>query len=96
MGYIALRMATSNRPTFTLPIKAATQKNPAATWGMWLGVVSVFLPLGLLPILAIVVSGVGLDRAKERGGKGKALAGLILGCLFTLVYLRNYGYLGSL
>lgn len=87
----------SRSPGFTLPIKESTPVNPIATWGMWLGVVSVFLPLGLLPILAIVFSGIGLAHAKERGiGRGKAIVGLTLGCLYTLVYLRNYGYLGTL
>jgi hypothetical protein len=90
--------AASGSPTVEATQRASSS-NTAATWGMWLGIVSIFLgpSIGLLPISTIVLSGIGLLKVKERGcGKGKAVVGLILGFLFTLAYLNNYGYLGKL
>ena len=48
------------------------------------GIVGVFMPLLVLPILAIIFAGVGLHRIKmnpDLRGKGMAVAGLVLGIL---------------
>src|SRR5687768_6476896 len=65
---------TSERPA-TVPETGGpgVRANPAAIWGLAVGIMSVFLPLGLLPILAIILSAVGLQKANEKGkGKGPA------------------------
>lgn len=72
--------------------------NPAATTGLVLGIASIFLGglVGLLPIIAIVFAGIGLSRASARQNAGKIQAwiGLILGIVYTVVYLGNSGRLG--
>lgn len=69
--------------------------NGLAVAGMVLGIASVFLSfIGIVPILAIIFSGLGLAKTAERGGRGQAWTGLVLGILFTLVYLNQYGHLG--
>ena len=75
---------------------AADARNSLALAGLILGVVAVFLSfIGIIPILAVVFSGAGLTRAKHRAGRGKTQAwiGLILGILYTLVYMHEYGHL---
>lgn len=63
--------------------------------GFVLGLVSILLPLGLIPISAVALSVAGL--ATHRAGQHKArwmgVVGLVLGILYTLVYLNAYGYL---
>lgn len=67
-------------------------RNGLATAGLTLGLVSIFLfEIGLIPVLAVVFSGIGLNRGPA--GKGKAVAGLVLGIIYTVVYLGRYGYL---
>jgi len=71
-------------------------RNGFALTGLILGIASVLLAsIGIIPILAIVFSGIGLAKVKVRSGKGKVQAwiGLILGILFTLVYMYQYGHL---
>lgn len=62
--------------------------NGACITGFILGVLSAFIYwlIPLLPILAIVCSGIGLSKVKVENSKGKGLAiwGLILGIIFTL------------
>lgn len=71
--------------------------NPAAITGLCLGIASVLLGavIGILPILAVVFSGIGLAKAQSRNGKGQVAAwiGLVLGIVFTLVYLNMYGHI---
>ncbi len=77
--------------------QVATRANGFALTGLILGVVAVFLSfIGIIPILAIIFSGIGLAKVKDRAGRGKVQAwiGLILGILYTLVYMQQYGYLG--
>lgn len=65
-----------------------TPRNPAATTGLILGLASIlFYEVGLVPILAIVFSGIGLSKGPT--GKGKAIAGLVLGILYTLVSMST-------
>jgi len=78
-------------------VKAPKPRNGFALTGLILGIASVLLSIGIIPILAIVFSGIGLSKVKDRSGKGKVQAwiGLILGILYTLVYmLYHYGHLG--
>jgi tetratricopeptide (TPR) repeat protein len=66
--------------------------NGAALTGFCLGVASVFLSfIGILPILAVVFSGIGLGTFDEKKHKAKWMpaVGLGLGILFTLVYLSQ-------
>ena len=75
---------------------AGHQKNVCAMIGLSLGIAAVFLAfIGIIPILAIVFSGIGLTKAQECEGNGSVQAwiGLILGILFTIVYLNIYGHL---
>ncbi len=62
--------------------------NGYATAGFYLAIASIlFSIIGLIPIMAIVFSGIGLFRVKERGGKGKTQAwiGLLLGGIQLIV-----------
>lgn len=71
-------------------------RNGFALTGLILGIASVLLAsIGIIPILAIVFSGIGLAKVKARSGKGKVQAwiGLILGILYTLVYMHQHGHL---
>jgi hypothetical protein len=66
--------------------------NWAATTGFVLGLVSVvFYNVGIIPVLAIVFSGIGLNAASKLSGKGKVLSwiGLVLGIVYLMV---NYYY----
>jgi len=78
-------------------VEAPKPRNGFALTGLILGIASVLLSsIGIIPILAIVFSGIGLAKVKDRSGKGKVQAwiGLILGILYTLVYMYQYGHLG--
>lgn len=61
--------------------------NAFALVGFVLGLLSIGLywVLGIIPVLAIIFSIIGLIGAKKMGqkGKGLAIAGLILGILYT-------------
>jgi len=77
--------------------EAEKPRNAFAVTGLILGIASVFLSfIGIIPILAIIFSGIGLAKVKDRGGRGKVEAwiGLILGVVYTLVYMYQYGHLG--
>jgi hypothetical protein len=81
------------------PIRPAIVRkrvNWQATTGLVLGLLSMFLTggsVGLLPILAVVFSGIGLAKSAERGGRMRAWVGLVLGLVGFLAYLNTYGYL---
>lgn len=75
---------------------AQPMTNGLAVTGLCLGIASVFLAfIGIIPILAIIFSGLGLAKAHARGGAGQVQAwiGLVLGIVFTLVYLNMYGHI---
>ena len=77
--------------------EGAKSRNGFALTGLALGIASVLLSfIGIIPILAIIFSSIGLAKVKDRGGRGKVEAwiGLILGVLYTLVYMYQYGHLG--
>jgi hypothetical protein len=73
------------------------KNNGMATTGFVLGLISVFLyMIGLIPILAIVFSAVGLGTFKPNIHKNKWMAGvgLALGIVYTIMYMQAYGHLG--
>lgn len=85
---------TTTTPVAT-PAPTSTSNGFALT-GLILGILSVFLYIvGIVPVLAVVFSGMGLSKVKEGGGKGKVQAwvGLVLGALYTLVMMNYYGHL---
>jgi len=87
----------SNRKAETGSSNAKAKRNPYAIAGFCLGIGSVFFyTIGILPILAVVVSAFGLAKNIDYGGKGKALGGigLVLGILYFVMYLWVYGHLG--
>ncbi len=76
--------------------KIRTKKNKLAITGFILGILSIFLSsIGIIPILALVLSSIGLYQIKERKEEGAVLAiiGLILGAIYTLVYMNIYGHI---
>tara|TARA_B100000745_G_scaffold208438_1_gene137853 strand:- start:239 stop:649 length:411 start_codon:yes stop_codon:yes gene_type:complete len=74
--------------------KAKKKKDPFAIWGFIVGIASVFLGMGLPPIVAIILSGIGINKTKKEGtGRWMAVTGLILGILYFIVYLYNFGYI---
>ena len=76
--------------------KPQTKKNKLAITGFTLGIVSIFFSsIGIIPILALILSSIGLYQAKKRkeGGVILAIIGLILGAIYTLVYMRIYGHI---
>jgi hypothetical protein len=65
-------------------------KNPFAIAGLCLGIASVFLyTIGVVPMLAIIFSGIGLAKLHQYAGAGKIQSwiGLVLGIIFTIMYL---------
>ena len=76
--------------------KPQLKKNKLAIAGFALGIASIpFGFMGIIPILALILSAVGLYQAKEKkeGGAILAIIGLILGVIYTLVYMKNYGHI---
>ena len=75
--------------------KADLPVNGYAITGLSLGIASVFLAwIGIIPLLAIIFSGIGLAKVKQRQGKGQVQAwiGLILGILFMFASLYEHGH----
>jgi len=76
--------------------KKKRQKNKLAVTGFVLGIISIgFFDIGIIPILALIFSGIGLYKTKEREENGSVLAiiGLILGSIYTLLYMNAYGHI---
>lgn len=72
-------------------------RNGFALTGLIFGIAAFFLfSIGIIPILAVTFSAIGLARVKDRAGSGRAQAwtGLALGIVYTLVYLYHSGHLG--
>ena len=71
--------------------------NWQATTGFYLGLASIlFAFIGIIPILCLVFSAVGLANTNPAVHKNKWMAavGLVLGILYTLAYMNMYGHLG--
>ena len=103
-GYILFRLPTKinlevlkeNKIKNMEQEKQPIKKNKLAIVGFILGIASIpFSFIGIIPILALIFSGIGLYQAKERkeGGAVLAIIGLILGAIYTLVYMRTYGHI---
>lgn len=67
--------------------------NGMATASMVLGIVGMFIP-GITSILAIIFGGVGISKAnKGAEGKGKAVAGLVLGIIAAATWILLYNFI---
>ena len=80
--------AASVRDTSTT---SPDSRNPYAIAGLCLGVISIFLfQFGVFPIAAAILSGMGLAEQKHyRSGRGQAIAGLVLGFIYMLMFIRG-------
>ena len=70
--------------------------NKMALVGFGLGLASIFLSwIGIIPILGIIFSSIGISQTRKRNEEGKVLAiiGLILSIIYFVVYLYQYGHL---
>lgn len=75
------------------PDATPTDINRLATWGFWVAISSIFLFFLWVPgPIAVVLSGMGLNRATKIGaatgksvGRGLAIAGLAIGIVYTLL-----------
>ena len=70
--------------------------NGYAKAGLGLGIASVFLYfIGIIPLLAIIFSGIGWAKANEREGAGQTQAwiGLGLGIIYMLMNLKMNGHI---
>jgi hypothetical protein len=75
--------------TETLPAPAAPNTGQGmGVTGLVLGIVSIFSfwLYAIVPILAIIFSGISMNQTKKAGAKfnGMAIAGLVLGIIFTI------------
>lgn len=90
---------SKQRPAAQQPaIHAATapSNNTMALVGFILGLVSVVLyMIGIIPLLAVVFSGIGLATFKPESQKNKWMAGvgLGLGILYTFMMMNAYGHI---
>lgn len=83
-------------PTAFITRAISSKTNGYALTGFILGCASIFLcGIGIIPILAIVFSAIGLGSFNPQIHKHRwqAIAGLILGVIYTLVYLHLYGHI---
>lgn len=87
-------LSSGNNPEPLIRTQSSSMNGFAIT-GMVLGIASVFFSfIGLIPILAVVLSGIGLGKARSYGkGRIQASIGLILGIVYFVVYLHQYGHL---
>ena len=78
-------------PIIMTPAAAAPANNTLAVWSLVTGIASFVCCCGILGPIAIVLGIIALSQIKEnpnQGGKGMAIAGLVLGCihlLFTII-----------
>jgi hypothetical protein len=79
----------------------AAGTNAAATWSLVLGIVGIVLVLfvwwlgAILGIGALVWGFVGMGRYRQNGiGRGKAIAGLILGAVTVVLVILRIGTIG--
>ncbi len=76
--------------------KIKSKRNKLAIGGLILGVTSIFFSfIGIIPLLAIIFSAIGLCQVKGQKENDRILAivGLILGIVYTLVNMRIYGHI---
>ncbi|WP_088257600.1 DUF4190 domain-containing protein [Fimbriiglobus ruber] len=89
---------TTVAPAQSISTNSSVEKsnNPVAIVGFLLGLLSVFLyAIGIIPILAIVFSGIGLATFNSETQKNKWVAGLglALGVVYTIMMLNQYGHI---
>jgi hypothetical protein len=93
-----LEMETNHEPVEVQqgPSVLVQTSNKHGVTGLILGIVGYFLyDVGILPILAIVFSGIGLgthDPAQHKN-RWMSIVGLISGVIGTFLYLYAYGYI---
>lgn len=83
--------APDSRPSTVKP-----SNNRLGLTGFILGIAGYFLyEVGVLPILAIVFSGIGLGThdADRHTNRWMSIVGLISGVIGTFLYLSYYGYI---
>jgi hypothetical protein len=80
--------------TMAMPVQAPVASNGLATAALVLGILGAVIEWGgvltlLAGVLAIIFGAVGMSRAVRLGnlGKGRAVAGLVLGCIAVVAYL---------
>jgi predicted PurR-regulated permease PerM len=77
-----------------------------AVAGMVLGIIGIvfsFIPVigvffgSILGLLALILGGVGLSRAKDpsRGGRGQAITGIVLGILALVMVILQVAVIGE-
>jgi hypothetical protein len=79
------------------PVFAAKKNNPMALTGFILGCCAVVLyQVGIIPILALIFSSLGISHFDPAVHKNRWMGGvgLALGVIFTLMYLVAYHHLG--
>jgi len=95
---IALAPEKNNPFPSDMPIALAPKvNNPWALWGFIVGLVSVvFFWIGIIPLIGLVLSVIGLTSFKPESQKNKWMAGvgLCLSIIYTLMYMREYVHLG--
>ncbi len=90
--------ATSPSPPEAAPAEVARADRPVsklAAAGLVLGLASTFLyGFALLPLAAVAVSGIGLWnlRPDRQAGLWMAIVGVVLGAVYTVVYLAAAGH----
>jgi hypothetical protein len=88
--------AAASAAAASAPAEPAKSNNGMALTGFLLGLVSVaFYAIGIIPILAVVFSGIGLGTFKPAAQTNKWMAGvgLALGVVYTIMMLNQYGHL---
>ena len=67
-------------------------------WALGLGIASIFLgQIAIIPIVTLGVSikAIMVSKTEDSGEKmWKGITGLVLGGIYTLIYLVNFGYVG--
>lgn len=79
------------------------KSNGMATAGLVLAIVALpftFIPLfgwvaWILTPLAIIFSSIGISKSAQNGGRGKAIAGLIIGILDIVAYWASWFMIGA-
>lgn len=78
------------------PAASRPPSNRLAVTGFVLGLASILLyPIGMVPILAVVFSAIGLGtyRPGLQSGRWMGVIGLLTGSVYTLAYLVLYGHI---